>query len=77
LRPRCAGACRDGTGGRGRWDKTVVGLAVALEIVDTGRPPNDLEAILAGSACHVPVGPGDVVVAEIDGLGTVAATIAP
>ncbi len=58
-------------------DKTVAGLAVALEIADTGRPPNDLEAILAGSACHVPVGPGDIVVAEIDGLGTVAATIAP
>jgi 2-keto-4-pentenoate hydratase len=123
---------------------TVAGLAVALEIVDTGRPPNGLEAIvaanvyhravafgptrpgaslrgalarllvggevrelsevtadpvatvaaigglldaageglapgdriLAGSACHVQVAPGDTVVAEIDGLGAVEATIA-
>jgi 2-oxo-3-hexenedioate decarboxylase len=127
-------------------DATVAGLAVALELVDTGRPPNGLEAIvaanvyhravafgptrrdartpaadararllvggavretsslvadpdetvgaigrlleaagerllpgdriLAGSACHVPVEPGDAVVAEIDGLGAVDVTIA-
>jgi 2-keto-4-pentenoate hydratase len=125
-------------------DGDVAGLAVALEIVDTGRPPDGLEAIvagnvfhravafgptvpgvraegsqarllvggevreaaaiaadphatvaaiarlldaagerlepgeriLAGSACHVPVAPGDAVVAEIDGLGAVTATIA-
>jgi 2-oxo-3-hexenedioate decarboxylase len=125
-------------------DGGVAGLAVALELVDTGRPPDGLEAIvvgnvfhravafgptvpraraegavarlrvggevreaatvsadplrtvaaiarllaaagerlepgeriLAGSACHVPVAPGDAVVAEIDGLGAVAATIA-
>lgn len=124
---------------------TVAGLAVALEIVDTGRPPVGLEEtitanvfhravafgptvkrtthagpsarlrvgdevrevvrltsdpdaviadasrlvaaadeqlepgdlILAGSACHVPVGPGDDVTAEIDGLGAVAARIGP
>jgi 2-keto-4-pentenoate hydratase len=123
----------------------VAGLAVALEIVDTGRPPDGLEAIvaanvyhravafgptvpgaraegaaarllvggelretaavvadplatvnaierllasagerlepgeriIAGSACHVPVAPGDAIVAELDGLGAVAATIAP
>jgi 2-keto-4-pentenoate hydratase len=122
----------------------IAGLAVALEIVDTGRPPGTLEAIvaanvyhravafgatrpgvsvagararlrvggavraiaavtsdpeetvaatarllaavgeelrpgdriLAGSVCHVPVEPGDDVVAEIDGLGSVAATLA-
>jgi 2-keto-4-pentenoate hydratase len=122
----------------------VAGIAVALEIVDTGRPPHGLEEIiaanvyhravafgptrptptptgaqarllidghvgevspvlaqpqdtvsaiarlltaagerlhpgdriLAGSACHLRVKPGDDVVAEIDGLGTVAATIA-
>jgi 2-keto-4-pentenoate hydratase len=41
----------------------------------SGLQPGD--RILAGSACHVPVEPGDIVVAEIDGLGTVAATIAP
>jgi 2-keto-4-pentenoate hydratase len=125
-------------------DGDVAGLAVALEIVDTGRPPDGLEAIvagnvfhravafgatvpgaraeglqarllvggtlreaaavtadphatvaaiarlldaagerldpaeriIAGSACHVPVAPGDAVVAEIDGLGAVTATIA-
>jgi 2-keto-4-pentenoate hydratase len=93
-------------------DGGIAGLAVALEIVDAGRPPDGLEAIveanvfhravafeptvaaiarllaavgegpepgervLAGSACHVPVAPGDAVVAEIDGLGAVAATIA-
>jgi 2-keto-4-pentenoate hydratase len=126
-------------------DGGIAGLAVALEIVDTGRPPDGLEAIvaanvyhravafgptvpgaraegavarllvggelretaavtadplatvhaierllaaagerfesgeriIAGSACHVPVAPGDAIVAEIDGLGAVAATIAP
>jgi len=125
-------------------DGGVAGLAVALEIVDTGRPPDSLEPIvaanvfhravafgptvagaraegahgrllvngelretaavvadphatvaaiarllaaageglergeriIAGAACHVPVAPGDAVVAEIDGLGAVAATIA-
>jgi 2-keto-4-pentenoate hydratase len=124
-------------------DGAIAGLAVALEIVDTGRPPDGMEAIvaanvfhravafgptragaradgararllvggavreasavtadpaatvraierlladvgerlepgerlLAGSSCHVPVAPGDAVVAEIDGLGAVAATI--
>jgi 2-keto-4-pentenoate hydratase len=126
-------------------DGAIAGLAVALEIVDTGRPPDGMDAIvaanvfhravafgptrpgaragdaharllvggevreasavtadpaatvraierllaavgerlepgeriLAGSSCHVPVAPGDAVVAEIDGLGAVAATIAP
>jgi 2-keto-4-pentenoate hydratase len=125
-------------------DGAIAGLAVALEIVDTGRPPDGMEGIvaanvfhravafgatradaraqgacarllvggevreaaavtadpaatvraierllaaagqrlepgeriLAGSSCHVPVAPGDAVVAEIDGLGAVAATIA-
>jgi hypothetical protein len=33
--------------------------------------------ILAGSSCHVPVAPGEEVVAEIDALGAVAVTIAP
>jgi 2-keto-4-pentenoate hydratase len=124
-------------------DGGVAGLAVALEIVDTGRPPDGLEAIvaanvyhravafgptvpgaraegaaarllvggelretaaviadplatvhaierllaaagerlepgeriIAGSACHVPVAPGDAIVAEIDGLGAVVATV--
>src|SRR4051794_10607964 len=45
-------------------------LAAAGERLEPG------ERILAGSACHVPVAPGDAVVAEIDGLGAVAATIA-
>jgi 2-oxo-3-hexenedioate decarboxylase len=125
-------------------DATVAGLAVALEVVDTARPPDGLEPILAdnayhravafgpvractvagaharlrvghevaevrcvtsdpaavlaaasrlllaagerlcpgdlvlaGSACHVPVAPGDTVTAEIDGLSPVAITIAP
>jgi 2-keto-4-pentenoate hydratase len=44
-------------------------LAAAGERLEPG------ERILAGSACHVPVAPGDAVVAEIDGLGAVAATI--
>jgi 2-keto-4-pentenoate hydratase len=126
-------------------DGAIAGLAVALEIVDTARPPSGMEAIvaanvfhravafgpthpgtradgahaqirtngeiretaavtadpaatiraiarllaaagerlepgdriLAGSSCHVPVAPGDAVVAEIDGLGAVGVTIAP
>src|SRR3954449_6810006 len=33
-------------------DGDVVGLAVALEIVDTGRPPDGLEAIVAGNVLH-------------------------
>jgi hypothetical protein len=90
---------------------TVAGLAVALEIVDTGRPPNGLEEIVAADVYHRAVAlgptrrgatatggrrapatrgqdsrrldlpravePGDHIVAEIDGLGAVAATIAP
>jgi 2-keto-4-pentenoate hydratase len=126
-------------------DVGIAGLAVALEIADTGRPPGGLEAIveanvyhravafgptvpgaraegaaarllvgrelretaavaadpigtvhaierllaaagerlepgervIAGSACHVAVAPGDAIVAEIDGLVAVTATIAP
>ena len=33
--------------------------------------------ILSGSVCHGPVEPDDDVAAEIDGLGSVAATLAP
>jgi 2-oxo-3-hexenedioate decarboxylase len=46
-------------------------LAAAGERLEPG------ERVLAGSTCHVPVAPGDSVVAEIDGLGAVGATIAP
>jgi hypothetical protein len=54
-------------------------LAVALEIVDTGRPPDDMQGIAAANVHHrhVPAEPGDEVVAEVDGLGAVGATIAP
>ena len=40
---------------------TVAGLAVALEIVDTGRPPNGLEAIIVANVDHrtVAFGPMD------------------
>jgi hypothetical protein len=33
-------------------DETVAGLAVALEIVDTGRPPNGLEEIVLANVYH-------------------------
>jgi 2-keto-4-pentenoate hydratase len=35
----------------GRSD-TVAGLAVALELVDVARPPDDLEGIVAGNVAH-------------------------
>ncbi len=62
-------------------DKTVAGLAevvaaIAALLEAAGERLQPGDRILAGSACHVPVEPGDLVVAEIDGLGTVAATIA-
>jgi 2-keto-4-pentenoate hydratase len=54
---------------------TVAAIARLLAAAGEGLEPG--ERILAGSACHIPVAPGDAVVAEIDGLGAVAATIAP
>src|SRR3954454_967568 len=42
-------------------DGGVAGLAVALEIVDTGRPPDSLEAIVAGNVFHRAVAFGPTV----------------
>jgi 2-keto-4-pentenoate hydratase len=53
---------------------TVRVIARLLAAVGERLEPGD--RILAGSVCHVPVAPGDCVVAEIDGLGAVAVTIA-
>jgi 2-keto-4-pentenoate hydratase len=50
--------------------------AIARLLAAAGEGPEPGERVLAGSACHVPVAPGDAVVAEVDGPGAVAATIA-
>jgi 2-keto-4-pentenoate hydratase len=54
--------------------RTVAAVARLLDAVGERLQPG--ERILAGSACHVPAGPGDAVAAEIDRLGRVEATIA-
>ena len=56
-------------------DRTVAAIARLLAAVGERLEPGD--RILAGSSCHVPVAPGEEVVAEIDALGAVAVTIAP
>jgi 2-oxo-3-hexenedioate decarboxylase len=54
--------------------RTVAAVARLLDAVGERLQPGEL--ILAGSACHVPTGPGDAVAAEIEGLGRVEATVA-
>jgi 2-oxo-3-hexenedioate decarboxylase len=53
--------------------RTLAAVGRVLEAVGERLQPGEL--VLAGSACHVPAGPGDAVAAEIDGLGRVEATI--
>jgi 2-keto-4-pentenoate hydratase len=53
--------------------RTLPAVARVLDAVGERLRPGEL--VLAGSACHVPAGPGDAVAAEIDGLGRVEATI--
>jgi hypothetical protein len=60
-------------------DRSIARFAVALELVDVG-PPAGLQGIVAdrildGWLNHVPVGPGDHAVAEIDGLGRLEVAI--
>jgi 2-keto-4-pentenoate hydratase len=52
---------------------TVRAVARLLALVGERLEPGD--RIIAGSLTHVPVGPGDDVVAEIDGLGAVRVAI--
>jgi 2-keto-4-pentenoate hydratase len=54
---------------------TVRSVARLLALVGERLEPGD--RIIAGSLTHVPVGPGDEVVAEIDGLGAVRVAIEP
>jgi 2-keto-4-pentenoate hydratase len=54
--------------------ETVSAAARLLAAAGQRLQPGD--RILAGSACHVSVKAGDDIVAEIDGLGAVAATLA-
>jgi len=68
------GAVREEAPVRGDPAAVVAATARLLEAVGERLEPGD--RILAGSSCHVPAAPGDAVVAEIDGLGAVAATIA-
>jgi len=59
---------------RGDPAAVVAATATLLEALGERLEPGD--RILAGSSCHVPAAPGDHVLAEIAGLGSVAATIA-
>jgi 2-keto-4-pentenoate hydratase len=59
---------------RGDPATVVAAAARLLEAVGERLEPGD--RVLAGSSCHVPAAPGDEVVAAIDGLGAVQATIA-
>jgi 2-keto-4-pentenoate hydratase len=52
----------------------VARIGELLALVGERLEPGD--RILAGSSCHQPAGPGDEVVAAIDGLGRVSARIA-
>jgi 2-keto-4-pentenoate hydratase len=69
------GEVRDAGRARGDYGETVRTVARLLGAVGERLRPGD--RILAGSLAQVPVGPGDEVVAEIDGLGRVAVTITP
>jgi 2-keto-4-pentenoate hydratase len=60
-----------------RGDPAEVVAATAGLLRAAGERLEAGDLILAGSSCHVPAGPGDAVVAAIDGLGAVGATIAP
>jgi 2-keto-4-pentenoate hydratase len=60
-----------------RGDPAAVVAATARLLAAVGERLEPGDRILAGSSCHVPAAPGDAVVAEIAGLGAVAATIAP
>jgi 2-oxo-3-hexenedioate decarboxylase len=68
------GEAREEAPVRGDPAAVVAATGRLLEAVGERLEPGDL--ILAGSSCHVPAAPGDAVVAEIAGLGAVAATIA-
>jgi 2-oxo-3-hexenedioate decarboxylase len=61
---------------RVRGDPAAVVAATARLLAAAGERLEAGDLILAGSSCHVPAAPGDAVVAEIAGLGAVAATIA-
>jgi 2-keto-4-pentenoate hydratase len=68
------GEAREEAPVRGDPAAVVAATARLLQQVGERLEPGDL--VLAGSSCHVPAAPGDAVVAEIDGLGAVAAAIA-
>jgi 2-keto-4-pentenoate hydratase len=74
ARLRVGGAVREIAVVTSDPEETVAATATLLHAVGEELRPGD--RILAGSICHVPVEPGDDVVAEIDGLGGVAATLA-
>src|SRR4051795_11517298 len=59
-----------------RGDPAAVVATTARLLAAIGERLEPGDRILAGSSCHVPAVPGDAVVAEIAGLGAVAATIA-
>jgi len=59
-----------------RGDPAAVVAATARLLAAVGERLEPGDRILAGSSCHVPAAPGDAVLAEVAGLGSVAATIA-
>jgi 2-keto-4-pentenoate hydratase len=59
-----------------RGDPAAVVATTARLLAAIGERLEPGDRILAGSSCHVPAAPGDAVVAEIAGLGAVAATMA-
>jgi 2-oxo-3-hexenedioate decarboxylase len=74
ARLRVGGDVREEGPVRGDPVATVRAAERLLGAVGERLEPGDL--ILAGASCHVPAGPGDEAVAEIDGLGEVGARIA-
>ena len=74
ARLRIDGELHEEAAVRGDPARIVAATAAALHAV--GERLESGDRILAGSSCHVPAAPGDAVVAEIDGLGAVAVTIA-
>jgi hypothetical protein len=74
ARLRIGGEVRDAGPVRGDPAGTLRAAAAVLAAVGERLRPGD--RVLAGSSCHVPADPGEVV-AEIDGLGAVGAQLSP
>jgi 2-keto-4-pentenoate hydratase len=75
ARLRIGGEVRDEGPVRGDPAGTLRAAAAVLAAVGERLRPGD--RVLAGSSCHVPAGPGDAVLADIDGLGAVGPRLLP